>query len=444
MAAGSPPPTRRPSLSPAGAGSARVVAAVYRERVIPELRDGLVERRPETDAEVEAFGAAVRRGFLDEEATPAQAAVMRDRLRARELRAVYDDATGSPVPVGTIDGWDVELTTDVRRTLPMRAISGVTVSPTHRRRGIASYLVRRELDAAHERGIPLAGLTVSEATIYGRFGFEPAVHTTTWKVQTARARWVGPRPGGRLDALDRPTLAAALAEVHDAFRLDHPGETTGTQGLWTSLAGIVPESEDRKVRGVRYRDDSGQTRGVVAFTLSGDGDEFTGHTLSVRYLAALDHDAYAALWRFVLEHDLVAEVEASLRSADEPLRWMIADQRGATVTERDHQWFRILDTKRTLESRSYREAGSVVLSVDDPWGYAAGTWRFTVAADGSASVEPSDDEADLSLGVGALGAILLGGVRADTLSVAGHISGDTAWLTRTFAPTVLPTASIWY
>ena len=57
----------------------------------------------------------------------------------------------------------------------MWAISMVTVAATHRRRGIARGLLEGELRAAASAGVPMAGLTVTEATIYGRYGFGPAV-----------------------------------------------------------------------------------------------------------------------------------------------------------------------------------------------------------------------------------------------------------------------------
>src|SRR5512140_1413445 len=55
--------------------------------------------------------------------------------------------------------------------LPTAGVSVVGVYPTHRRRGVLRSLMRAQLDAAHERGEPLAALWASEETIYGRFGY---------------------------------------------------------------------------------------------------------------------------------------------------------------------------------------------------------------------------------------------------------------------------------
>ncbi|MGU7753863.1 GNAT family N-acetyltransferase, partial [Klebsiella pneumoniae] len=76
--------------------------------------------------------------------------------------------------MATVDSWVSELTVSPGRTIPLWSISAVTVAPTHRRRGIATAMLTGELRAAAAAGYALAGLTVTEATIYGRWGFSPA------------------------------------------------------------------------------------------------------------------------------------------------------------------------------------------------------------------------------------------------------------------------------
>src|SRR3954471_23476519 len=53
-------------------------------------------------------------------------------------------------------------------------VAGVTlvgVLPTHRRRGLLTQLMRRQLDDVRAAGEPVAALWASEAAIYGRFGY---------------------------------------------------------------------------------------------------------------------------------------------------------------------------------------------------------------------------------------------------------------------------------
>src|SRR5215470_19828316 len=56
----------------------------------------------------------------------------------------------------------------------MAAVAGVSlvaVLPSHRRRGILSALMRRQLADVHQRGEAVAALIASETPIYGRYGY---------------------------------------------------------------------------------------------------------------------------------------------------------------------------------------------------------------------------------------------------------------------------------
>lgn len=410
-----------------------------------------------SSAEFDEFAAAVDRGFLGERPSAERVAGRRARFGDNHAVAVYDPASSSPrLPIGTLIAWPMEVTVDAGSFLPMWAISAVTVSATHRRRGIARHLLEGELRQASAAGLPLAGLTVSEATIYGRFGFGVATHAANLTINARRAGWAARRPelgqgSGHVDPIEPETLAADLATLNETTRGRRPGDVAGWPALWQELSGTSPGKPDPRVRGVRYVDPQGAVRGALAYLLEPDAADFSNHRLRVNALLADTSQAYAALWLFALEHDLVGTVSASLRGLDEPLRWMIADQRALTVTERDHHWLRILDVSACLSARRYRCAGTAVLEVEDPLGFAAGAWRLTVDADGAATVErvqhPGSGGERVRLTVAALGSLLLGGVRASTLRAAGLLDGSAAaasWLDVAFLPVAAPVLSYWY
>jgi predicted acetyltransferase len=392
---------------------------------------------------------AEMRGFLAGEQSDEQLGGARDGLAFRRFAGVYDpDSLDAAQPVGTVNSWVTDLTLPGGRGIPMWAISGVTVAPTHRRKGIARAMLEGERRTAARAGVAIAGLTVSEATIYGRFGFSPATYATDWSIETKRAAWVGPRPEGRLDFIDRTRLRDQLAELHGRVRTGRPGEIEAWPGLWRRMSGLAPGQEGGgKVRAVRYADAGGTTRGIAVYRLSDEGTDFTKHELELHYLVSETADAYAALWRFALEHDLVSTVKAPLRCVDEPVRWMIADQRGAKVETGEHGWLRILDVPAVLTARTFAAAGSFVLRVTDPLGFAEGTWMLRVDDGGRAEVTASADPVDVTLTVNALSSILLGGVRAATLRSAGIIAADeavTVALDATFASPETPYLSLWY
>lgn len=395
------------------------------------------------------FHSAVDRGFLAPRSTPEQVASASQSLAYRRKVGVYDRGARTPEsPVATVDSWVAQLTTSPQRTVPMWAISAVTVSPTHRRRGIARAMLLGELRAARDAGVPMAGLTVSEATIYGRWGFSPAVYTSDWSIDTRRARWIGPVPQGRLDFVEQEEMPAILGAVYERTRLRRGGRIEGWPGLWVRTAGLRPGAEDAaKMRAVVYRGDDGAERGILVYSLTERADDHSAHELAVRALFADGADAEAALWRFAIEHDLVATVTASLRPVDDPVRWMVSDQRAARVSVTDHHWLRILDVPAALSARSWAADDSLVIRVDDPLGFAGGTWRLGTEGGELREAEATDAASDVSLGVDALASLYLGGVSAAVLAAAGRLTAEPDVVRRLdalFRAAEPPLLDIWY
>ncbi len=413
--------------------------------------ESLVYRVVDTadDAQSESFQRAMTRGFLGAEPTPEVLAFGRAAFESRRNIGVYDAAATDAPPVATIDSWVTPLTLPGGGEIPMWAISGVTVSATHRRRGIARALLEGELRGAARAGVPVVGLTVSEATIYGRYGFGSAVHMSRITVDTRRAGWAGPSSDGRVEYLDRESLAAELGAVHDRVRGQRGGQIPGWPSRWTGLAGLSPSDTDRdQVRGIRFLDADGEVRGAMAFTLSERTGSFR-FALAVRLLVAETPEATAALWGFALQHDLVDEVTADLRPLDDALPWLVRDPRGVTQTVHDHGWLRLLDLPTALPARRYSAPIDVVLRVRDPLGFAAGEWRLRADATGTASVEAVEDAraVDAELDVSALSILYAGGVRASSLHAAGRIDADATVveeLDRAFVAFPVPALDIWY
>ena len=96
-----------------------------------------------------------------------------------------------------------------------------------------------------------------------------------------------------------------------------------------------------------------------------------------------------------------------------------------TVEQKSLIWLRVLDVEACLTARPWYADGSVVLEVTDPLGIAGGTWRLGVEA-GRASLGPTDEDADRTLGVDVLANLYLGDSRVPTLAAAGRLSASPA------------------
>ncbi|MAL06105.1 MAG: GNAT family N-acetyltransferase [Microbacterium sp.] len=412
------------------------------------LRADLVtdEDRAASDGWIEA----VSRGFLGTERSEVQRQAAFDGLRARRRLGVYDDSAPVPgTPVATFASWLAELTVPGPALIDTAAISSVTVAPTHRRRGLARAMMEGELRAAASAGVPVATLTVSESTLYGRYGFAPAAEAAHWRIEAKRAGWIGPVSPGRVDFVPRVDARVLIEPLYDRVRLARPGEITMPAGHWDRFLRTRPDSEKgEELRTVVYTTVAGEGTGVALYSVTESHDDFARSTLEVVYLLALDDESYAGLWRFFLEMDLIGWIEATELSVDEPLLWMIADQRAAQRTVRDHHYVRILDVVAALEARRYSGAGRVVIEIADPLGFAAGRVLLDVDGRGVGSVRPADattDAPSLRLGIAELSAAYLGGVRLATLAAAGRVTGDgVAAASALFAAPQAPRLSFWY
>ncbi|MFT4260609.1 GNAT family N-acetyltransferase [Microbacterium sp.] len=398
-------------------------------------------------AAIDAFSRADARGFLDPEPSREHLDGVRPSLAARRNIGVFETgAAEGALPIATVNSWVTPLTVSGGE-LPMWAISSVTVAATHRRRGIARNLLEGELRAAADAGVPVAGLTASEATIYGRYGFAPAVPVARVAIDTRRAGWQAAAAPGRLEYVDREQLAVDLSELHEGARRARAGQISGWPYRWRRTAGLADEGgKGAAVRGVRYLDAAGVVRGILAYRLAEQADGFR-FTLTIAQLTTQTDEALRALWGFAVTHDLVTRVEADLRPLDDPIVHLVADQRAVEFTVHDHGWLRVLDVPAVLTARTYRAPLDVVLRVTDPLGFAEGTWRLVVGADGRAEVATTDAAADLSLSVVELSAILVGGVSATHLAAAGRIQADeavSASVDDAFRAQRAPLLGIWY
>lgn len=398
----------------------------YEFRVLdPDDRDGM-----------ERYVQAETRGFLGGTMQqPALDAHIVEFGANRRNTAVYDPRGADPLtPIATTNSWIGPLTLPGVREVDAWAISGVAVAQTHRRRGIQRQMIEAELRTAQRLDVPLAMLTVSESSIYGRYGFGVAALAAEYRIDTRGLTWTGREPGGRLDYIPVRAWRDAAPALFERTRLRDPGQVRPFAMRWDQAAGYVTYEGDKSAerRAIQYRDESGEVRGMALYTLKEDDKDFTAHTVQLINLIAETDDAYAALWRFFVEMDLVSTIRYDLGSADEPVRWQVSNFRSAEVKPFDMQYLRILDVKRVLEARAYAADADVTIELSDALGFTTNSWRLRVSA-GDAVVEPSTGTADIAMSVVELSAIVLGGASPTTLRAAGRIAERTPGAVDTLA-----------
>jgi predicted acetyltransferase len=358
-----------------------------------------------------AFGASLP---TDEELTASREITEFDRTLA-----FFD----GPEIVATAGIFSYEMTVP-GGTLRCGGVTRVSVLSTHRRRGLLRAMMRRQLDDMHERGEPLAALYASEAPIYGRFGYGLATYQTAVEIERSRATFATALSGGgRLSMVDVPTAVGAFTRVWGRARPNHPG-MLGLDERWmrNQLADLELHREGASphYRVLYQTDDTPSGFAIYRLKLDWDASGPNG-TLRLEMLVAATPDAYAALWRHVLDVDLMARVTAEMRPVDEPLRFLLADSRQPKTRIEDGIWLRLVDVAAALAGRRYRIEGRLALRVRDafcPWND-----RQVELVGGPAGAEcrPHDGAADLALDAADLAALYLGGNRFRTLCEAGRV-----------------------
>jgi len=389
--------------------------------------------RPVAEDELAAFLA------VDQHAS--HGTPMSERARANFLARLEFGRTLAAFDGDTIVGGTGAFSFQMRVPGAMAAVAGVSlvaVLPSHRRQGILSALMRRQLTEVSERGEAVAVLFASESGIYGRYGYGRASWHAAYRLQRGEGTLApgGPAdPGLRLRIAEPLSARAELAQVYDVALAERPGLYARTEPWWDRLLTNL-HSEDgssQQIRCVLAEDDSGP-RAYAVFRSTEYWDEDAGlprGVLEVSEALATDPAATAALWDNLLSRDLVSEFHARMRPVDDPLLYLLADPRRVRSVVSDGLWVRLVDVGRALAQRHYARPVDVVIEVaDELCPQNAGRWRLAAEAGATpagfrATCERTTAPADVVLPVWAVGAAYLGGTGLKAMANAGLITEST-------------------
>jgi predicted acetyltransferase len=315
--------------------------------------------------------------------------------------------------------------------IPMAGVTAVGVHPTHRRRGLLGQMMAAMLEDARTRGEAIACLDASESSIYGRFGFGHATDVTELRIDSRAAAFIAPPPDTDVHLAERDEAVKVLPDLFDQQRRSRAGEVNRDSQRWESI--LTDRARDRGAGlGSFY---ALAEQGYARYRAHhADIARAERARVVVEELRGLTPDVEAALWRFVLDIDLVGEVAFKRRPVDEPLRWRLRDARQLrTVSVDDELYVRVLDVPAAFGARGYHSSGRLVFEVLPPEvdegtaDAAPGRWVLECGPEGAScrAARPGEN-ADLRLGLTALGTLYLGGFRASQLAAARLVEEVTA------------------
>ncbi|MFF4019554.1 GNAT family N-acetyltransferase [Streptomyces sp. NPDC001843] len=394
----------------------------------------MTDVRPIQEAEFADWHRALNTGFLREPTPTAE------QHEARRLQFVPGRLLGAfdgDRCVATFRSFAQELTAVGGAVVPADAISNVTVTPTHRRRGLLTRMMSQDLAAAQERGDVVATLIAAEYPIYGRYGFGPATWMTEWTVDVLRSgldpRGPVPADGGRIDLIDAEDVRKLGPELHERVRRAQPGAVSRDEVWWRLATGDLDFIGKRPEPFYAvHRAPSGEVDGMVSYGCDDNWNDKQPHcTAAVNWLLATTPAAERALWHYVCSIDWVTQVKSGWRSPDDLLPYFLPDPRAARITtQADWLWVRILDVVRAMEARTYDGEGSLVLEVVDRQGLAGGRFRLEASPEGASCTPTAAQSAELTLDVADLAGVWLGGESVARLVALERAREDRAGAAR--------------
>ena len=194
-----------------------------------------------------------------------------------------------------------------------------------------------------------------------------------------------------------PEEAAALfPPVYEALRRQRPGVLARSEDWWTLRQLRMSEEESSSPRRFVALEIDGEVQAYAIYRTFFSFDEGSSTSrLVVSEAVGATPQATAEIWRFLLDVDWMATVEASLLPPDHPLFLLLANPRRPRYRPADALWVRVVDVGAALSGRAYGEGAPLVLEVQDAaceWN--DGRWRLE---DGACT--RTDAEPDLALDV---------------------------------------------
>lgn len=308
------------------------------------------------------------------------------------------------------------------RAVPMGGLAAVVVRPEHRGQGVARRLLFASLDWMRDQSIVLSTLHPASTRVYRSGGWEIAGAQEAVQVKTrslAAIRSLTPglsdQPIVRLTRDDWPLVRSCYARVAPSRH----GFVARSESFW--LLREPADDDGWFTYGIRA--DNGLAGYVRYQQVPGSG---WGYRFVVDDFIAPDRETAAALWRFLGAHAMQAEhIEVPHACIDQLV--LLLDEQDLTVLSSNRWMARIIDVAGSVAALGYPtdRRGSVSARVQDPWPHGvSGVWDIEVGGgEGVATRRDRMGDADLSIDVGALSAVMLGRFSASTLHDVGRVQG---------------------
>ena len=308
--------------------------------------------------------------------------------------------------------------------IPVAGVSMVGTSPINRRRGHLRKITQKHFEMLYEEeSQAISALNASMAAIYQRFGYGIVSSKNAYNVEPRYLQFAtGCRVEGSFYEARDDEMATILDIYHKFARLrvgclERNEKLEVAPGAPLTVVAMPPPSTPPMK--VVYRED-GEPTGYVIYSVTRGlrpGDQH----LDIRDLAWLTPQAYRSIWEYFANMDLVHEITWSRLPVDDPLPYLILEPRKLCAATSDGLMARLVDVKRALPLRPYREEARLRFElIDDfcPWN--AGTWELEISPTGS-DMKQAGGQPQLTMPVSTLAMLMFGQINASEAARMGRM-----------------------
>jgi predicted acetyltransferase len=303
----------------------------------------------------------------------------------------------------------------------MGGIGGVATWPEYRRNGYVGRLMRKSLEAMREAGMTVSLLAPFSYSFYRKYGWETFMERKKYEVETAKLTSFPPYEG-RIERIVPEQAISLLSMLYETYAAKYNGMLSRSEDWW-KRAVLKNKSETCAV----YYNQAGNPSGYLIYQVK-------NRHFQVKELIWLDEEALLALWKFIGNHDSMAEKATLWAPADDMLPFLLNEPRIRQELV-PHFMARIVDVRAFLEQYPFAPLGKewrFVLRVEDgsaPWNN--GMFSVAVDGEGKAAVEVWADgqehDPDASCDIQTLSALLVASRPAEWLRRAGKLKCDLSF-----------------
>ena len=297
-------------------------------------------------------------------------------------------------------------------TVKAGGIIDVVVYPTHRRQGIMSKLMKRQLNEILNKNEPIAFLYSADSGTYGRFGFGLATFQESWEIQRTDTKFrktlTDYNNAKNIEMVSAKEISNIMPKIYNETWYYRPGMIKRGKPRWDRLKLEMERQDIPGISSYALFKKNGNPEGYVNYRLDLNTTATNGN-LMINEIISTTNEAHLNLLNFCLNIDGVKKITSKSRPLDDPITWILEEPRKLYRNVEDQLHLRILDVPNALISRKYNTDGQITMLIKDNI-FESNNTKFILKTFGDiVTCEKTDLPHDITIDIRELGSLYLGG-----------------------------------